>query len=128
MPTRELAIYDGSFTSSADLTTKQYFAVKLHTVADQIALAGAGDGVAILQNKPNTNQAGQVRHLGISRHVVDGSVTAIAIGDRLKSDAAGKGVKAATANDLTYATALEAATGSADEIAVLMTGPLRIHV
>ncbi len=127
MPTREIAVYDESYGSSADLTAKQFFAVKLHTVADQIALAGAGAGFGVLQDKPNSNQAGQVRHLGISRNVVDGNATAIVIGDPITSDANGKGVKADTAGDLAYGTALEASTTDGDEIAVLMTGLFRIH-
>lgn len=127
MPTRELSIWDHSFQSSADLSAKQFFAVKLHTVADQIALAGAGGGVGVLQNKPNSNQAAQVMLHGISRNVVDGNATAIVIGDPITSDANGKGVKADTAGDLAYGTALEASTADNDVISVLMQGLFRIH-
>ena len=127
MPTREIAIYDESYQSSLDLTAKQYFAVKLHTVAGQIALAGAGVGFGILQNDPNSNQAAQVRHLGTSRHVVDGNATAIVIGSKITSDAAGKGVVADTAGDVAYAEADEASTVDGDVISVSMIGPTRIH-
>ena len=127
MPTRELAIWDHSFQSSADLIAKQYFSVVIHSVADQIALSGAGVGVGILQNKPNSNLAAQVRLHGISRHVVDGNATAIVINDPITSDANGKGVKADTAGDVAYGYALEASTADNDVISILMTGPFRIH-
>ena len=125
--TREISIYTESYNAVPDLSTKQYFAVKLTSTENDIVLADAGGGIGILQNKPDEDQAAEVRHHGISRHVVDGNATNIAIGDLITSDAAGKGVVADTIGDLAYGIALEASTADGDIISVLMTGPIRVH-
>lgn len=127
MTTREISIYTESYNAVPDLSLKQYFAVKLTSTENDIVLAGAGEGIGILQNKPEADQGAEVRHHGISRHVVDGNATNIAIGDLITSDANGKGVVADTIDDLAYGTALEASTVDGDVISVLMTGPIRIH-
>jgi hypothetical protein len=127
MSTREISIYTESYVSNPDLSGNQYYAVALHTVENEVVLAGAGGGVGILQNKPVAGQGAEVRHHGISRHVVDGNATNIAIGDLITSDAAGKGVVADTIDDLAYGIALEASTADGDVISILMTGPVRIH-
>ncbi len=126
--TREISIYTESYEAQTDLSTKQYYAVALQSDENRVALAAAGVAHGILQNKPSAQgQGAEVRHLGISRHVVDGNATNIAIGDLITSDAAGKGVVADTINDLAYAIALEASTADGDIISVLMIGPIRVH-
>lgn len=127
MTTREISIYTESYKAGADLQLKQYFAVKLDTTEDQVVLATAGVGDGVLQNKPDSGQASEVRHHGISRNVVDGNATAILIGSLITSDAAGKGVVADTIGDVAYGKALQASTTDGDVISVLMTGPTRIH-
>lgn len=125
--TKEISIYTESYKAVPDLTLKQYFAVKLTSTENDIVLADAGGGIGILQNKPDEDQGAEVRHHGISRHVVDGNATNIAIGDLITSDANGKGVVADTIDDLAYGVALEASTADGDIISVLMTGLVRIH-
>lgn len=126
--TREISIYTESYEAGADLSSDQYKAVALHTTENQVVLAGAGGGIGVLQNKPDTvGQGAEVRHHGISRHVVDGNATNIAIGDLITSDANGKGVVADTIDDLAYGIALEASTADGDVISILMLGPIRIH-
>ncbi len=128
MTTREISIYTESYDANGDESTKQYFAFQFGSQENQVVLAGAGGGIGILQNKPDKAGAGaEIRHHGISRNVVDGNATAIAIGDLITSDAAGKGVVADTIGDLAYGIALEASTVDGDVISVLMTGPVRIH-
>lgn len=115
--------WDESYESSADLSAKQFYVVKYHTVAGQIALsAAAGDAIGILQNDPNTNQPATVRHLGISKAVVDGNSVAIAIGDPLKSSSNGRLVKAATDKDRVVAWAEEASTADNVIISVRCDG------
>lgn len=126
--TREISIYTESYEANGDESASQYKAFKFGSQENQVVLAGAGEGVGILQNKPDTaGQGCEVRHHGISRHLVDGNATNIAIGDLITSDAAGKGVVADTINDLAYGIALEASTVDGDIISVLMMGPIRIH-
>lgn len=127
MSTQEISIYTQSFKAGADFQLKQYFAMKLDTTEDQVVLATAGVGDGILQNKPDIGQAAAVRHHGISRNVVDGNATAILIGSLITSDAAGKGVVADSIGDVAYGKALQASTTDGDVIAILMTGPTRIH-
>ena len=127
MATREIAVYDETFEAFADLSGDQYKAVDFASTG-QVGLGGTGFG--ILQNKPVGGGAGapaaaRVRVHGISRHVVNGSGTPIAIGSPLRASS-GVGIVATTGN-LAYATALQASTTNGDIISVLLTGPFRIH-
>lgn len=126
--TKEISIYTESYETNGDESTKQYFAFKFGSQENQVVLAGAGEGVGVLQNKPDrAGAAAEIRHHGISRCVVDGNATNIAIGDLITSDAAGKGVVADTIDDLAFGIALEASTADGDVISILMNGPIRVH-
>ena len=115
------SVYDESYEANADLSSNQFYAVT-DTATNKVSLAGANTGRGILQNDPTSGQTATVRHLGLSKAVVDGSGTAIVYGDRLKSNASGILVKAATDNDEVLAHALGASTASGDIITVRMTG------
>ena len=79
--------------ANADLSSKQYTMVKKLTTG-LVDTCGAGERpTGIQQNKPKIGEGVAVRNLGTSKLVVDGT-TDIAIGDPLKSDATGRGVKA----------------------------------
>lgn len=80
-----------SFPAGSDLSTKQYFAVKLTT--GKLALAGASDAVlGILQDKPNAvDKQGTVALRGKSKAVAGAAITA---GAQVEADAAGKLVAA----------------------------------
>jgi len=123
-------VFDESKVASADLSAKQYFAVKLHTVEGQIALGAAvtDEVYGILQDKPKSGEAGRVRVHGISKGVSKGDGTAIAIGDHLNTDANGKLVKAHTADRPNCAIALEASTTDGKIISVLLTPGSRYRV
>jgi predicted RecA/RadA family phage recombinase len=122
MSTREISIYDASYVAGVDLSAAQY---KIVSIGSTGGVALGGTIVGVLQNKPESGQAAQVRHHGISRVVVDGSGTPIAIGSPIMSSS-GTGV-VATAGNYAIGTALQASTTNGDTIAVLMTGPYRIH-
>ncbi len=129
---REKEVYDESFIAGADLSGDQYKIVKLDTTAGQVVLAGAGEGIGVLQNKPESGQRAQVRLLGLTRIVVDGSGTSMAPGARVKSDASGVGVVSVTANDLPIgqfmgAGSVASVTTSGVVGFMLMLGPLRDH-
>lgn len=129
---REKAVYDESFVANTDMSGDQYKIVKLHTVAGQVVLAGAGEGIGVLQNKPGAGQEAKVRLFGISRVVVDGSGTSIAPGQFIKSDASGIGVRSTTANDLPIGQFLTGGSVASVTTAgvvgcVLLIGPLRDH-
>jgi hypothetical protein len=116
-------VFDTSKVASADLSAKQYFAVKLHTTEDQIALGAAVTDVClgILQDKPKSGEAGRVRVHGVSKAVTDGSGTAIAIGDKLGTNTSGKLVKAHTADRPIIGTAMAASSADGTIIPVLLT-------
>ena len=103
-------------------TSYQYTFVKLSgTTFGNVDKSGAGDPCfGICNNQPKAASAAEVAIQGVSQLIVDGSGTAIAVGDRLKSDASGRGVKSATNLDNYGAVALEASSAAGDQIAVLI--------
>lgn len=115
-------VFDDTLEASADLSAKQFYAVKLHTVEGQCALGAAVTDVVygILMNKPKSTEAAVIRVLGRAKAVAKGDGTAIAIGDKLGSDASGKLVKAHTADRPICAQALQACTIDGGIIEVLM--------
>lgn len=105
LPTELIAL-----EAAADLSAKQYHAIKVDSNAKG-AVSGAGEqAVGILQDDPAAGEIGTVMTLGISKAKYGASVTA---GQNLASDANGKFVPA-TGNDAVICVALE--SGSADEI------------
>ena len=97
--------------SSADLSAKQYYLVKIHTVAGQVAESTVTGEVVIgaLQNKPTSGQAAEVMQSGITPLVASAAISA---GDKLM--AAGTTGKVATATGSgkhIIGQALEAASG-----------------
>lgn len=107
---RELPVWNSSLLAGADLSAKQYYAVKV-TAANTINLSGAGENaLGILQNDPTSGQVATVMVLGESKAIYGGVVAA---GANLKSDAAGKLVTAG-GTDAVIAVAAEA--GNANEI------------
>ena len=77
--------------AAADLSAKQFFAVKIDNTG-KAALSGAGEpAIGILQNNPASGVAAAIAISGTSKAVAGGSITA---GDRLTADATGKMVTA----------------------------------
>ena len=103
------------FLANATLATKQFYLAKLHTVSGEVVLCGAGEkAIGVIGNKPGAGASVTLALIaggGIVRVVVDGT-TDIAIGDTLKSDASGVGVKGVADGDLIIGTALEAYTSA----------------
>lgn len=106
----ELTIWNSSMLAAADLSAKQYYAVKV-TASDTINLSGAGENaIGILQNKPTSGQTATVMVMGESMAIYGDTVTA---GANLMVNASGKLVPA-TGTNAVIAVAREA--GAADEI------------
>ena len=103
----ELRVWDIGFCkAAADLRTKQHLFVKL-SAADAANVAGAGEAIlGVLQNKPNINRACEIRRLGITKITAGDTIS---VGQKLKSDSAGRAVNASTGN-LYGGLCLEAAT------------------
>jgi hypothetical protein len=84
-----------SLPAAADLSAKQFYAVKVNS-SGQAALAAAGEfAIGILQNKPTAGQAATIVTVGpVSKAVAGGSITAGAL---VAADANGKLVAATLA-------------------------------
>lgn len=108
--------------ASADLSAKQYHFMVINS-SGQLATVGAGLAIdGVLQNKPDAAaQAGTLGIRGVTK-VVAGE--AIAAGDQIVPDAAGKGVVASTTGDVGAGRALEAASGSGFVFAMLLNPQL----
>lgn len=129
----EIPVLDITRVAAADLSAKQFFIVKADA-GGEIALAAAGEqSYGVLQDKPGLGKSGAVRVYGVTK-VVAGA--AIAEGDPITSDAAGKAkaaVKASTntsdagvaadplVGSYVLGIALEAAAADLDVITVLIT-------
>lgn len=112
---------DLSYQANADLTAKQYFCVELlNTEKVDVCNAATDIAFGILQNDPAANQAAQVRvHPGSKSKVVsDGSGTAIAVGDLVGTNNAGKVVKKTTNNDWIVGVAEDPSTADGTIITV----------
>ena len=110
-----------TFPAATDLSSYQYCFVNLETDG-QVGMASADEAIiGVLQDDPDAeNEAASVCVYGISKLVVDGNASAIAPGDKLAADSAGKGVKTTTNTDDYGAIALEASTAAGDIISVLV--------
>ena len=130
-------LFEGTtFAATADLSAQQYKAVKLstanvkNTFACEICAGATDKPIGILQNKPLLGQAAEVacRPGDIVRVFTDGNAGAIAIGDYLGTDAAGKLVKKSADHDYVIARALEASTADGTIISAELIGPMTLSV
>ena len=100
-----------SFIAETDLSAKKYFGVKFGTDAEEVDLAGAGEGFGVLMNSPLVGETAEVAMNGGGAMVQSGA--AYAKGAELACDAAGKFVAASSTN-IVLGIAIDAA-GGADE-------------
>lgn len=122
---REIAIYDESFEANVDMTDDQYKIVKLHTIQGQVVLAGANEGIGVLQNKPEAGQSAQVRLFGLSRLKVKGSGGES--GDSVVSDANGFGVNTPGIGTLGLGFLTRGDTIEEEVSTILLVGLIRRH-
>lgn len=118
-----IRVYDDSMRASTDMRTKQFAPVKLAATKDFITeCAAATDEVyGLVIDKPNVGQTCAVAIIGRWTALVDGSGTAIAIGDKLGPNAAGTMlVKKTAAAANVCAKALDVCTISGGKIDVML--------
>lgn len=102
--------------ASEDLSAKQFHIVQMDSSGDMEVGEGATDLLlGVLQDKPESGQAGCYRHMGTTKVVAGG---AIAIGARVTSDATGEAVTTTTNGDVVVGVALEAAAADGDIIEI----------
>ncbi len=106
----EVPIFNMTLEAAADLSAKQYLAIKVDANG-KAAVAGDGENaIGILQNVPKAGQAATVMSLGISNAIYGDAVTA---GNNVAVDAAGK-IVPAVGNDAVLGIALS--TGVANQV------------
>lgn len=118
---QQVGVLDITFIAGADLSTKQYYLMKMsadNTV--NIASANTDKIIGVLQNKPLSGEAAVVRVLGTSK-VISHGAAAIAAGDYLTSDSNGKAEEADADLDFVIGMALEASAADNDIIEMLIT-------
>lgn len=105
-------------TADADLSAKQYHAVKFDTTDGDVVVAGAGDvSLGILQNTPLHGELADIAVAGGSKAECGASVTQ---GQYLKPEAGGQLIPVASNNDHYIARALEDGDDG-DIISVIIT-------
>lgn len=121
MATEGPLIHDGSqTTAAADLSAKQYFAVKLSAARSvNVASTGGENAYGILQNTPQSGDAADVGISGISKAKI--GAAGCAAGDSLMTEAATGKLVTKTSTNVVVAVALEA--GAADEIVTVKIIP-----
>jgi len=123
---REKAQWDESFPAGADLTGDQYKIVKLNA-SGQVVLSGAGElAIGVLQNKPGSGEAAQVRIFGLTRMLTKGSNAEP--GDNIFSDATGFGVTTGSAGQMAIGQAFGTWSIEEEVQGILLFGPFRAHV
>lgn len=117
----ELPLFDVAFKANADLSSLQYHIVKLDTANDvRIGTCSATTDtpVGILQNKPGSLQAAQVRVFGISKVVAS---AAMGPGSMVATAANAKAANIATGIAGTYSLGLSLDTvANAGEVASIL--------
>lgn len=77
----------GNLPAAADLSTKQYYGMKVVSGGIDVIAAAGGIGIGILQNKPLSGEAAEVTVLGVSKAIGSGSLSKGAL---VAFDASGK--------------------------------------
>lgn len=123
--TTEAFVWDESFKAENTFASAQYYAVEL-SGADQVDVCDNIRDVAlgVVQNKPTAGHAAQVRIMGITKWVSDGTVGGgISVGSFVGTSAAGKAIVKATNDYGVRGIALDASTTDGAVIRVLLIGP-----
>lgn len=112
---------DITLVAAASFVGKQYFIAKKTTkTACALADGATANLIGVIQEPVASGRPCRIRRGGKSLMVVDGNAAAISVGDRLTSDAAGKGIKTTTDGNVVIAIAGEAATADGAIIEVDM--------
>jgi predicted RecA/RadA family phage recombinase len=108
--------YKFTLLAAADLRTHQFKFVDVDATGRAALGANGGRVIGVNQGKPNTGEAVEITHSGISK-VYAGA--AVAAGDEIMSDATGRAITATSTNQR-IGVALQAAAAANVLIAVLL--------
>lgn len=110
-----------NFEANADLSAKQYYAVKMIAGPKVDVSADTDPAIGILQNKPTAGQTAEVLVFGVSKVNSD---VALAVGNLIASAADGQ-LKVAVATNYTLGQVV-IASGAAGELASAIIGTAQI--
>ena len=107
--------------AGADLSAKQFHAVKLASTAKEVVAVNASTDAAIgiLQNNPTDGEVAEVRHIGVSKMKMAATIDA---GSDLGWDSTGQGTARDQAGSRAFGRVITASTTEGDLSAVLLTG------
>ena len=109
----------GVLKAGADLSTKQFHAVKVAADGD-VEISGAGEAsIGMLQNKPILNEAAEIDYDGISKAVAGAAVANAGV--ELMANAAGRLIVATSGNRV-VAVSLTSASGDGVFFTVKIVG------
>lgn len=117
MATEQMGFNIGTEVAAADLSAKQFFAMKYTSSGVNIATAAGEPILGILQNKPVSGAVADVCTLGVCKAVAGAAITK---GAKLMTDANGRVITAATTGSTIIGWALEAAGASGDIITIAL--------
>ena len=104
--------------AGADLSSSQYFFVKIDTDGD-VVLAGNGENaIGVLQNAPAEGEAANIAVAGVSK-VIIGDTTSLDSGSVISSDANGKATLGVS-TDFALAILIEDTTANDDVVSCLI--------
>lgn len=130
MATEGAFVYDESYKAGADLSAKQFLAMKVTAADTATVVAAASDiPIGILQNKPTSGHAASIRMAGISKAVQ--AAGTIAVSNYVGADSNGKMVKITPAasgsvESPAIGIALDAGTADGTVIRVFVIPGLRV--
>lgn len=101
--------------AGADLTTKQYHFAKINSSGKMVSTVLNDASVGVIQDKPNTDEAGVLAISGVSRVRAGGAITA---GADVQSNASGRAITLGAG--VKIGVALESATADGEYISVLI--------
>jgi predicted RecA/RadA family phage recombinase len=114
---------DITLSASGNQDTNQYKFVIMAGTAHQFEVATGASGpapIGILQNDPQSGNAGQIRVAGVSQIWMD-AATSVGVGDFVTCGSDGAGVVAATAGSNNYfGVALEAVSSGCELVSIIL--------
>lgn len=108
--------------AGADLSSKQYYFVKMASTAGEVVACSAttDHAIGILQNDPADGEAALVKAIGVSKVVC--ASTAVTVGSDVGWSAEGQAASRSAAGSRAMGTALEASAADGDIVTVLLHG------
>lgn len=115
-----------SFTAGADLSSNQFYLLKLNSSGNAVLATGAGSPlIGVLQNKPENGEAAEVMVAGVAKVIAGATIDEA---DIITANASGKALSVTT-KSLTfsgYAIGQAITAGATGEYVSVLIQPMRV--